>query len=135
MILPVQDLRGPHADEACHLLGKATTLTWEQASQVSAEYERDTDPNYDNYCTEVWDALERTGRLLPLGWFEGIFLDAAWVETKALHAIADAVVATLVRSEISRDAYNCLTLPFLLGRTVTSEMVKVDLSEDKACVV
>lgn len=130
-MMPVQDLRGPNADEACHLLGKAMSLTLVQAQQISDLYEADNHPSYTDYCREVWNALENTGRVLPLGWFEAIFSDCAWVEgTKALHAIADAVMATLVRQEISRAAYNNLTLPFVLGRAQpfdSSAQAKVDL--------
>jgi hypothetical protein len=129
MNMPVQDLRGPNADEACRLLSKAFRLTSEQATHVSRAYEID-DQNYGQYCTEVWNALERTGRLLPLGWFEAIFLDCAWVNgSKALHAVADAVMATLVRQDISGEAYQCLTRPFLCRNeaTVVAGGAKVDL--------
>lgn len=134
MKMPVQDLRGPHADEACHVLAQAISLTSRQAVQISEIYNTDDDDTYAQHCTEVWNALERTGRLLPLGWFEAIFVDCTWVEeTLALHAIADSVMATLVRTEISREAYNRLTLPFLVGRTLASENpAKVDLANDKA---
>lgn len=116
MNMPVHDLRGPHADEACRLLGKAAVLTPEQALKMSEFYESENDVRYEDFCTEVWNALERTERVLPLGWFEAIFSEAEWVEsTKALHAIADAVMATLVRQEISTAAYQMLTLPFLVG--------------------
>lgn len=132
-MMPVQDLRGPNADEACHLLGKALSLTPAQAQHISDMYEADDHPSYEDYCREVWNALENTGRVLPLGWFEAIFADCAWVEgTKALHAVADAVMATLVRQEISRMAYNYLTLPFLMGRVqvvADTARAKVDLSD------
>lgn len=129
MNMPVQDLRGPHADEACHIISKAVGLTVDQAQHMGDVYETDTNPHYADYCTEVWNALERSERLLPLGWFEALFAECDWVDTtKALHAIADAVVATLVRSDISRDAFNCLTLPFLVGRTdAPGTLTKVDL--------
>jgi len=131
-MMPVQDLRGPHADEACHLLGKAMSLSFAQAQQISDLYESDNHPSYADHCREVWNALENTGRVLPLGWFEAIFADCAWVEgTKALHAIADAVMATLVRQEISRTAYNNLTLPFVVGRVQIvddADKAKVDLN-------
>lgn len=130
-MMPVQDLRGPHADEACHLLGKAMALTAEQAQKISDLYESDNHPSYNEYCGEVWNALERTGRVLPLGWFEAVFADCPWTEgTKALHAVADAIMATLVRNEISRDAYSSLTLPFVLGRSQTQieSLSKVDLA-------
>ena len=131
-MMPVQDLRGPNADEACHLLGKAMALTFAQAEKISDIYEADTNPSYENYCREVWDALERTGRILPLGWFEAIFVDCAWVEaTKALHPIADAVMATLVRQDISFAAYSTLTMPFLLGCSQADVgRAKVDLSTE-----
>lgn len=129
MTMPVHELRGPNADEACHLLGKAVVLTLDQARQISELYEADNSRYYTDYCTEVWDALEHTERVLPLGWFEAIFADCEWVEqTKALHAIADAVMATLVRQEISLKAYQCLTSPFLLGRAVKDSRAKVDLN-------
>src|SRR3954447_9784813 len=109
MEMPVQDLRGPHADEACHLLVKAVSLTLAQAQKMSDAYESEIDARYEEYCQEVWDALEHTGRILPLGWFEAIFFEAEWVDTtKALHAVADAVMATLVRQEISGPAYQHL---------------------------
>lgn len=133
-MMPVQDLRGPNADEACHLLGKALALTTEQAQQISDLYEADNHPAYTDHCREVWNALENTGRVLPLGWFEAIFADCSWVEsTKALHAIADAVMATIVRQEISRAAYSALTLPFVAGRVqqmVDADRAKVDLNNE-----
>jgi hypothetical protein len=128
-MMPVQDLRGPCADEACHILSKAVGLTFEQAQHMGDVYEADSNSDYNRYCNEVWDALERTERLLPLGWFEALFAETEWVDrTKAIHAIADAVVATLVRNEISKEAFNCLTLPFLVGRgRVPGALTKVDL--------
>lgn len=135
MNMPVQDLRGPNADEASRLLAKAYALSDDQARRVSNIYEADHDPRYDDFCTEVWNALETSGRLLPLGWFEAVFMECSWVETtKALHAIADAVMATLVRQEISHDAYQVLTLPFLARDTglavprPASQPGKVDLT-------
>lgn len=127
MKMPVHELRGPNADEACHLLSKAAALTLEQAQEMGEIYESENDARYDDYCQEVWDALERTGRILPLGWFEATFYEAEWAEsTRAIHAIADAVMATLVRQEISTPAYRLLTLPFLLG--CTEIPVKIDLA-------
>lgn len=130
MTMPVQDLRGPHADEAAHILMKACALSFNQAEHMGVVYEADNNPEYNTYCTEVWNALEKTKRILPLGWFEAIFADTCWVdETKALHAVADAVMATLVRNDVSREAFNCLTLPFLVGRTdAPGSLTKVDLS-------
>lgn len=129
MNMPVHELRGPHADEACRLLSKVAALTLGQAQKMGEFYESENDARYEDFCTEVWNALERTERILPLGWFEAIFSEAEWVEsTKALHAIADAVMATLVRQEISTAAYQMLTLPFLVGCSEIPEtQAKIDL--------
>lgn len=113
----LHELSGPYADEALQLIMLGTLLSQAEAQRISYLYETDTNPEYESYCDQVKAALEQTGRELPLGWFEGVFGTHGWVtDTKALHAIADLVMATLVRSDISLVAYNCLAGPFIMAR-------------------
>ena len=116
-------LTGPHATEAMDLVVRAQALTRQEALALASAWDPEAGANeireYLENCREVWGALERTGRKLPLGWFEAMFADVEWAEnTKALHPIADAVVATLVKDEIPMEVYSFMTHPWNETRNV-----------------
>lgn len=107
MFVNVSDLRGPYADQAAEIVAHALSMTedgaralvqlWDDPAEDQAQYLKN--------CARVWDALEESSRLLPLGWFERAFRDSEWFQTvpRALHAVADAVSVTLVRDLVSED--------------------------------
>lgn len=113
----VQGLVGPCADEAWAIVERGLALTLSEAQEVTRAWNPDAPEAvvriYLENCRVVWKALESSERMLPLGWFEATFADVEWLETtKALHAIADAVVATLVRDKIPADVYDSLMAPW-----------------------
>lgn len=127
-VLPLQDLRGPYAGEAVQIILKGLSLTFDQAQHISNLYDIE-DVEYGLHCTLTWDALEVSGRMLPLGWFEAIFCDSLWAQqTKALHAIADAVMACLVRDMISLSAFHGMSKPWLNGEPEDSVVVNEMIS-------
>lgn len=110
------DLHGPQRFDAEKIIQAALTMSTREAQRLSDLYETYDDPDYIAHCTVVWDALETTGRHLPLGWFEAIFANCAWSDTtKALHAVADAVVATLVADVVPPDVVKALTSPWVFS--------------------
>lgn len=108
---PVIDLVGPNSLDAAEIVLRSMEMTDSEARALSSMWEMDNDPQYLTYCDEVMQALETSGRTLPMGWFEAVYEEISWAwTTKALHAIADTVVATLARDLISFDTYNAMTL-------------------------
>ena len=112
-VMPTNGLRGPHASDAQRMLAMSARLSKRQAQELAAAWESDPNPHYDLFCEVVQGALISTDRRLPMGWFEAYFADQEWLEgTKALHAIADAVVATLVRDDIPHEIFHALVRPW-----------------------
>jgi hypothetical protein len=125
------ELTGPHAKDAHHILSMSAKLTWQQASDLAAVWENDVNPDYDEHCQTIQNVLQSTGRTLPLGWFEAVFADHNWLSsTKALHAVADAVVATLVKDDIPQDVFFAIVRPWWQYMS-THTATKVDLRKIK----
>lgn len=113
VLAPTAGLNGPHADDARRMVELSRTLSYGQAVELGAMWEYYDDPKYTAHCEAVQEALALTGRELPLGWFEAVFEEYNWLTTtKALHAIADAVVATLVKDEVSSGTFKSLVEPW-----------------------
>lgn len=113
MTVPSGSLKGPGAPLALEIIEIALRMTAEQAAYLSRVYEADPNDNYRAHCAMVQDALEITGRALSLGWFEAVFRCPEWpLRTKALHAVADAVVATLVADVVGTDVVEALLRPW-----------------------
>lgn len=120
----MEGLGGPHARDAVQIIRLALTFTPVQAQALSDIWELDTHPDYMSYCSIVSKALEANGRTLPLGWFEATFADVPWMDdTKALHAIADAVMATLATDLVAGPIVHALTDPWkqITGTRVADE--------------
>src|SRR5438270_12094902 len=112
--LVMDGLYGPHAGDAAEIVRLALTFTPVQAQSLSDMWELDSHPDYLSYCSIVAKALTGNGRTLPLGWFEATFADVSWLgNTKALHAIADAVIATLALALVPAPITYALTKPWL----------------------
>jgi len=125
------ELSGPHAEDAQRILSMSAKLTERQAQELADVWEKDTNPDYDEHCEAIQAALQRTERTLPLGWFEAVFSERDWVSsTKALHAIADAVVATLVKDEIPHCVFFSIVRPWWQYMS-THTSTKVDLRKIK----
>lgn len=113
MVVPPGSLKGPGAPLALEIIQAALAMTGQQAAHLSRAYEADPNENYRAHCAVVQDALEFTGRGLTVGWFEAVFRYPDWaVRTKALHAVADAVVATLVADVIGSDVVDAMLRPW-----------------------
>lgn len=111
--LALECLTGPHVEDAQHILAYSAVLSHEQAVDLADLWEYDINPYYDDNCVEVQNLLAITNRNLPLGWFEATFADCEWINsTKALHAIADAVVATLVKDLLPHDVFFAMIRPW-----------------------
>lgn len=113
----VRGLVGPHADEAWGIVERGITLDLREAQEITRAWNPDAPESvvrsYLENCRVVWKALNESKRMLPLGWFEAMFADVEWLEdTKALHAIADAVVVTLVKDLVPEQVYDSLTAPW-----------------------
>jgi hypothetical protein len=122
--LAMEGLRGPHAGDAAEIVRLALTLTPVQAQSLSDMWELDTHPDYLSYCSAVSKGLAANGRTLPLGWFEATFADVPWLDgTKALHAIADAVMATLALDLVAAPITHALLKPWnlMVGIPVVDE--------------
>jgi len=125
------ELTGPHAEDARRILSMSARLTEAQAHDLASVWENDVNPEYDEYCSAIQAALEATGRALPLGWFEAVFAEQEWVtSTKALHAIADAVVATLVKNDVPHATFFAIVRPWWQYMS-THTSTKVDLRRIK----
>lgn len=109
-------LSGPNVHEVYAILDKAVTMSQEDANLLSRIWDSPSGESEDAYldnCREVWNALEISGRFLPLGWFEATFADCPWASTtRALHAVADVVCATLVKDLIDVDTLDVMTAPW-----------------------
>lgn len=106
-------LRGPMMHDAERIVRHALTFNTDQAQALSDIWELDTHPDYTSYCSIVAKALDAADRSLPLGWFEAQFADLPWVDsTKALHAIADAVMATLASDLVPSPIIHALRRPW-----------------------
>lgn len=113
VLAPTEGLLGPHAEDARSMVELSRYLSYGQAVELGATWEYDDNPMYSLHCETVQEALALTGRELPLGWFEAIFEEYNWLTTtKALHAIADAVVVTLVKDEIPTTTFKALVEPW-----------------------
>lgn len=117
MSLPLQDLNGPQRGEAERIIRCALDMDDKTAQMLAAAW--DNSPaaldqiEYLANCKAVWDALEESSRFLPLGWFEAIFADCSWADsTRALHPLADAVCATLVRDLIPESTFHYMVTPW-----------------------
>src|SRR3954453_14939445 len=112
--MPTSGLCGPYAADAERMLMMSARLSKSQAQELAAAWESDPNPHYDLFCEIIQGALISTDRRLPMGWFEAYFTDVVtWVDsTKALHAIADAVVATLVRGDTPHEVFHALVRPW-----------------------
>lgn len=109
-------LRGPQAGEAQAIVDCALSMSRTEAIVLSRAYEADPNPHYLAQCSIIQDALEMTGRSLTIGWFEAVFRHQDWtLDTKALHAIADAVMATLVADVVPADVVVPLTRPWVMN--------------------
>lgn len=107
-------LRGPRVDIAQAIIETALTMTRQEAERLSVAWLADPNGNYMAHCAMIQDALEMTGRTLSLGWFEAIFRYQDWtLYTKALHAVADAVVATLVSDVVPAELVATLMRPWV----------------------
>lgn len=107
-------LRGPLADDAITLVECALSMTRDEAIALSRAYEADVNEHYIAQCTVVADALQISDRELAPGWFETVFALQDWTQdTKALHAIADAVMVTLVADIVPNDITEALTRPWI----------------------
>lgn len=108
----LKKLKGPGRSEAVELVRLAQGMSREDAITVERSWMDDDDLTaYYAVCDRVWTALEDSGRFLYLGWFENVFSDAVWFpDTKALHPVADAVMATLVSDLISKIDYDQMTV-------------------------
>lgn len=113
MSMPTGSLRGPGADVAKAIIETALTMTHEQAVRLSRAYDADPNANYLAHCAIIQDALAMTGRSLTVGWFEAAFRYQSWTrDTRALHAIADVVMATLVADVVAAEVTDALTRPW-----------------------
>jgi hypothetical protein len=114
MMVPLDTLKGPFHGDAEAIILMALSISTADAERLVAAWDADQDMDrYLEACRSTWDALTDSERLLPLGWFEAIFADCAWVDsTKALHPIADAVVATLVQDIVTPDTFATLVDPW-----------------------
>lgn len=109
-------LRGPGIEAAYAIIEAALVMSNEQAAYLSCVYEADPNEHYGPHCSVVQDALAMTDRQVQLGWFESVFRYQDWMfTTKALHAIADAVMASLVSDVISPEVVTALTRPWRNG--------------------
>jgi hypothetical protein len=107
-------LTGPHAEDCYEVIEDALTLTHDQAVALSRAYEADPNQDYLAHCAMVQDALAVTGRAIDGGWFESVFRYQDWTtDTKALHAVADAVMALLVADIIPTSVVYALTRPWI----------------------
>lgn len=107
-------LRGPQADAAAAVVERALGLTRDEAIALSQAYELDPNENYLAHCSLVQDILDMTGRGLSMGWFEQVFAAQEWIfDTRALDAIADAVMATLVADVIPGEVVEILLRPIV----------------------
>lgn len=130
-VMATGELSGPHAEDAVRILAMSARLTFSQACELADVWENDVSPDYDENCAVIQAALESTGRSLPLGWFEAVFADHDWVsDTKALHAVADVVVATLVKDDVPNAVFFSIVRPW--WQYMSRNMVrKVDLRRIK----
>jgi hypothetical protein len=113
VLAPTAGLHGPHAEDARNMVELSRSLSYGQAVELGAMWEYDDNPKYNVHCEAVQEALALSGRELPLGWFEAVFEEYTWLtNTKALHAIADAVVATLVKDEVPSATFKALVDPW-----------------------
>lgn len=130
VLVPTEGLQGPHAEDARHMIELSRYLTYGQAVELGATWEYDDNPEYSTHCEAVQEALALTDRELPLGWFEAVFEEYNWLTTtKALHAIADAVVATLVKDEVPTSTFKALVEPW--RNYMSRNAHKVDLRQIK----
>jgi len=107
-------LTGPHAEDCYEVIEDALTMTREQAIALSRAYEGDPNRDYLAHCAMVQDALEVSGRAIDGRWFESVFRYQDWAaDTKALHAVADAVMAILVADLIPASVVQQLTRPWI----------------------
>lgn len=110
-------LFGPHSEDCYEVIERALLLTPDSAAALSLAYEGDPNESYYEHCAIVQDALAVSGRTVAPGWLESIFSDATWVsETKALHAVADAVMAFLVADIIPLSVVQSLARPWISHR-------------------
>lgn len=113
MSTPSGSLRGPRSGVATAIIESALTMTREQAEFLSRTYDADPNANYLAHCAIIQDALDMTGRKLSVGWFEAVFRYQDWVlSTKALHAVADAVMACLVADVVTAEVVDALARPW-----------------------
>lgn len=116
-------LIGPHAEDCYEVIESALTMTREQAIALSRTYEADPNEHYMAHCSIVQDALAISGRAVDGGWFESVFRYQDWIlDTKALHAVADAVMTLLVADMIPASVVYALTRPWISHR-VQAELV------------
>lgn len=115
-VINVRDLRGPFMNQSAEIVSSALRMDVRDAVRLVDLWDGPTeDPaRYLQDCAKVWDALEESSRLLPLGWFERVFQDVCWIAEvpRALHAIADAVSVTLVQDLVSEDVVQTLLSPW-----------------------
>lgn len=106
-------LCGPHAHDAEQIIDLALTFTSAQAQALSDVWELDVHPDYLVYCSIIKEALVTANYSLPIGWFEACFAEVAWSDsTKALHAIADTVMATLAKDLVATSVTQALLKPW-----------------------
>lgn len=107
-------LTGPHAEDAFAVIERALLLTPVQARALSDAYETDSNDRYYEHCSMVQDALAVTGRVVESGWLEHFFLTLEWArDTKALHAVADAVMAILVADMLPESVVQMVARPWI----------------------
>lgn len=118
-VVNVKDLRGPFSDYAAEIVDSASRMSLAEAIRLVEIWDATGDQSqYLKDCAAVWDALESSQRLLPLGWFERTFREVDWLvtEPRALHAVADAVSVTLVRDLVTEDVVHMLLSPWRVAR-------------------
>lgn len=129
-----QALRGPYASNAMDLLRVAYGLTMDEARRLSKAWEQDDNPAYLSLCALVEEALVNSGRKVPSGWLEDYFADLTWTSTtKALDAIADAVMVVLVQDLIPQPIVQALIAPWLSIQKYNP--MKVDLSNHHSSMI
>lgn len=115
------DLTGPQGRDAEDIVEAALAMTTEDAALLDQCWdppEGGTDMDaYLSDCKVIWDALEASGRFLPVGWFEARFSHLEWTrDTRALHAVADVVCATLAKDLIPAEVYERITAAWRVFR-------------------
>jgi hypothetical protein len=103
-------------DQAAEIVSRALRMSEIDATRLVELWD---DPAQDQVqylqnCAKVWDALEESSRLLPLGWYERVFRDVQWMPgaPRALHAVADAVSVTLVKDLVPENVAEALLSPW-----------------------